>query len=212
MRTRTRSYSQTQRAESTAATRRAILDAAVALFREEAEQDPSLERVAARAGCSTRSVIRHFGSKEGLFEAAMADAMEAAAESRRVAPGDLEGAVRLLVDHYERMGDDVVRWLASAERYPLVRRVTDEGERMHRELIAAAFAPDLEGLERGERRRRLAALATVTDVYVWHLLRRREGLGRDAAEAEIRNLVEAARNGAVAGAARRGAALAAIAR
>ena len=50
-------------------------------------------------------------------------------------------------------------------------------------------------LERSERRRRLAALATVTDVYVWHLLRRREGLGRAAAEAEIRNLVEAARAG-----------------
>jgi hypothetical protein len=69
---------------------------------------------------------------------------------------------------------------------------------MHRELIAAAFEPDLSGLDRGERRRRLAALATATDVYVWQLLRRREGLGRDAAEAEIRNLVEAARRGAAA--------------
>lgn len=200
----TRGYSQTQRAESTAATRRAILDAAVASFREEGgDPDPSLEQVAARAGCSTRSVIRHFGSKQGLFEAAMADAIGAVVESRRVEPGDVDGCVRLLVDHYERMGDDVVRWLASAERYPLVRRVTEEGERMHRELIAEAFEPDLDSLERGERRRRLAALATVTDVYVWHLLRRREGLGRAAAEAEIRNLVEAARAGAaVPGAAR----------
>jgi len=189
----TRSYRQRERAESTAATRRAILDAAIGLFREEADPDPSLEQVAARAGCSTRSVIRHFGSKQGLLEAAMADAIEEVVEARRVEPGDVDGAVRLLVDHYERMGDDVVRWLASAERYPLVRRVTKEGERMHRELIAAAFEPDLRGLERGERRRRLAALATVTDVYVWHLLRRREGLGRAAAEAEIRNLVEAAR-------------------
>jgi hypothetical protein len=74
---------------------------------------------------------------------------------------------------------------------------------MHRELIAAAFAPELGDLGAGERRRRLAVLASVTDVYVWHLLRRREGLGRDAAEVEIRNLVEAARRGAaVAGAAR----------
>jgi len=199
----TRSYSQTQRAESTAARRRAILEAAVAVFREEGEPDPSLEQVAARAGCSTRSVLRHFGSKEGLLEAAMATAIGEVVESRRVEPGDVDGCVRQLVDHYERMGDDVVRWLSLAtERYPLVRRVTEAGARMHRELIAAAFEPDLSGLERGERRRRLAALATVTDVYVWHLLRRREGLGRDATEAEIRNLVEAAR---------RGAALAAIA-
>ncbi len=192
----TRSYSQTQRAESTAATRRAILDAAIALFRQEGNPDPSLEQVAARAGCSKRSVIRHFGSKEGLLEAAMADAIGDVVESRRVEPGDVDEAVRLLVDHYEKLGDDVIRWLASADRYPLVRRVTEEGERMHRELIAAAFEPDLRGLDRGGRRRRLAALATATDVYVWHLLRRREGLGRDAAAAEIRNLVEAARSGA----------------
>lgn len=189
----TRSYEQRGRAESTAARRRAIVEAAAALFREEGEPDPSLEQVAERAGCSTRSVIRHFGSKEGLLEAAIAAGMEETVESRRVEPGDVDGCVRLLVDHYERIGDDVVRWLASAERYPLVRRVTEEGERMHRELIAAAFEPDLSGRGRGERRRRLAALATVTDVYVWHLLRRREGLGRAAAEAEIRNLVEAAR-------------------
>lgn len=194
----TRSYRQQERAESTAATRRAILDAAIGLFREEGDPDPSLDQVAERAGCSTRSVIRHFGSKQGLLEAAMADAIAEVVEARRVEPGDVDGAVRLLVDHYERMGDNVVRWLAAAERYPLVRRVTEEGERMHRELIAAAFEPDLRGLERGERRRRLAALATVTDVYVWHLLRRREGLGRGAAEAEIRNLVEAARLGATA--------------
>jgi AcrR family transcriptional regulator len=191
----TRSYSQTQRAEATAATRRAILDAATQLFRVEHDPDPSLEMVAARAGCSTRSVIRHFGSKEGLFEAAMADAMEEVVESRRVEPGDVDGAVRLLVDHYEEMGDEVMRWLASAERYPLVRRATEAGTQMHRELIAAAFEPELGELEPGERRRRLAALATVTDVYVWHLLRRREGLGRGAAQAEIRNLVEAARQG-----------------
>lgn len=190
-----RGYSQAQRAESTAATRRAILDAAIALFREEQDPDPSLDDLAARAGCSTRSVIRHFGSKERLIEAAIADAIADALEQRRVEPGDVEGAVRKLVDHYELQGNEVIRWLASAERYPLVRRVTEEGTRMHRELIAAAFEPDLNGLDASEQRRRLAVLATVTDVYVWHLLRRREGLGRDTAEAEIRNLVEAARTG-----------------
>jgi AcrR family transcriptional regulator len=188
-----RTYSQGQRAESTEATRRAILDAAIHLFRQEGEPDPSLEQVAARAGCSTRSVIRHFGSKEGLFEAAMADAISAVVESRRSEPGDADVAIRRLIDHYEEIGDDVVRMLASAERYPLVRRATEAGAEMHRDLVAATFGPELSDLPAGERRRRLAALATVTDVYVWHLLRRREGLGRDAAEAEIRNLVEAAR-------------------
>lgn len=193
-----RSYSQTQRAESTAATRQAILDATVALFREEQNPDASLDEVAARAGCSSRSVIRHFGSKEQLIEAAIEDASADALEQRRVETGDVEGGVRRLIDHYEEQGDEVIGWLASAERYPLVRRVTEAGARLHRDWVAEVFGPDLEGLEPGERRRRLAALATLTDVYVWHLLRRREGLGRGAAEAEILALVEGARHGAAA--------------
>jgi AcrR family transcriptional regulator len=190
-----RTYSQTQRAESTEATRRAILDAATSLFLEEHEPEPPLELVAERAGCSARSVLRHFGSKEGLVEAAIADATAAAAESRRAAPGDVPGAVRAIVGHYERMGDDVVRMLASADRYPLVRRVTEIGAEMHRDWAREAFGPRLEGLPAAERHRRLAALATLTDVYVWQLLRRREGLGRDAAEATILALAEAALRG-----------------
>jgi AcrR family transcriptional regulator len=189
----TREYTQGRRAEATEATRRAILDAAISLFREEGDVDPQLETVAARAGCSSRSVLRHFGSKEALVEAAILSATAEVAESRRVEPGDVPTAVRLLVDHYEAMGDEVVRWLASAERYPLVARVTETGAAMHRDWVAASFAPDLDGLPAARRRRRRAGLATVTDVWAWQLLRRREGLGRAAAEATILDLVEAAR-------------------
>ncbi len=200
-----RGYTQTQRADSTAATRRAILDAAIHLFRAERDPDPSLERVAEWAGCSTRSVIRHFGSKERLIETAIANGTATAIADRRAEPGDVAGAVRRLVDHYEDQGDEVMRWLASAERYPLLRQVTEAGARSHREWVQETFAPDLDRLSPSERRRRLAALATVTDVYVWHLLRRREGLGRGTAEGEILSLVEAALQSAPAAAARRGA-------
>ena len=193
--TATRSYSQRQRAESTAATRRAILDAAISLFRDEHELDPPLEWVAERAGCSTRSVIRHFGSKEQLIEAAIEDAIGAVAASRQVAPGDIAGAVCAVVAHYESMGDEVIQMLASAERYPLLRRVTELGERMHREWAREAFGPALGGLSSPERRRRLATATTLTDVYVWQLLRRREGLGRAMTEATIRALVETALRG-----------------
>jgi AcrR family transcriptional regulator len=191
----TRTYTQTRRADATEQTRRAILDAAQALFRDQDRVDPGLELVAERAGCSTRSVIRHFGSKEGLVEAAIADGVSAKAEARWAEPGDIAGAVRLLVDHYEEMGDDVVGWLTSAERYPLAKRVTETGTAMHREWVEAVFAPDLEPLAPAARRARRAALATVTDVYVWQLLRRREGLGRTATEAAILTLVESARGG-----------------
>ena len=71
-------------------------------------------------------------------------------------------------------------WLSLAERLPHVRRITERGTEMHVEWVEAAFAPDLDGLPRAARRARVAAIAAALDVYTWHLLRRREGLGREA--------------------------------
>ncbi|HEY5976574.1 MAG TPA: hypothetical protein VIT85_01850 [Solirubrobacterales bacterium] len=123
------------------------------------------------------------------MEAALADATAAVAEGRRVEPGDVDAAVRALVDHYERLGDEVIRWLGSAERYPLVRRVVETGTEMHLEWVDAVFAPELERLPVARRRSRRAVLASVTDVHFWNLLRRREGLGRDATETAILDLL-----------------------
>jgi AcrR family transcriptional regulator len=199
----TRTYRQTRRADATERTRAAILVAARELFGEDPQFDPSLEALAERAGVSTRTVIRQFGSKEGVLEEAITAGVEEAAATRHAEPGDVAGAVRAITTHYEAMGDEVMRWLALAERLPMVRRVTERGVETHLEWVNAVFAPDLEGLSRSARKARRAALATATDVYVWHLLRRREGLGRDATEATILGLVEAARGaaGARAGAA-----------
>jgi AcrR family transcriptional regulator len=188
-----RTYTQTRRADATERTRGAILDAAQALFRADPRLDPSLDAVAARAGVSTRTVIRQFGSKEGLLEAAIAAGVEAAQTTRHAEPGDVESAVRALVTHYEALGDDVMRWLALADRLPFVRQVTERGTESHYDWVEEVFAPDLDGLPRGDRRARRAALATATDVYVWHLLRRREGLGREATRSAMLGMVEAAR-------------------
>jgi AcrR family transcriptional regulator len=195
----TRTYRQTRRADATERTRAAILVAARELFREDPQFDPSLDALAERAGVSTRTVIRQFGSKEGVLEEAITAGVEDAAVTRHAEPGDVAGAVRAITTHYEAMGDEVVRWLALAERLPMVRRVTERGVETHLEWVDAVFAPDLQGLPRAARKARRAALATATDVYVWHLLRRREGLGREATEAAMLAMVEAARRAGTAG-------------
>src|SRR6185312_6052807 len=117
--TKTRAYRQTRRADSTERTRARILAAAQAAFRADPGGDPSLEAVAERAGVSTRTVIRQFGSKDGLMTAA------------------IEDGVRKLADHYEADGDEVMLWLALAERLPHVRRVTERGTEMHVEWVEA---------------------------------------------------------------------------
>jgi AcrR family transcriptional regulator len=188
----TRSYTQVARARATERTRRAILDAGIELFYR-GDYDVSLDRIAAAANVTTRTILRHFGSKEGLIEAAIAD-QEYMVDSERAAPsGDPRAFVSALVDHYERVGDGVMRLLAAEERYPLVRRVADGGRRQHAELVAGAFAADLDGLGDAERVVRAGLLETVTDVYTWALLRRRSGLSRAQTEAAMLGLVNHAR-------------------
>jgi AcrR family transcriptional regulator len=198
--TATRTYRQTRRADSTERTRAAILAAAQAAFRADPGRDPSLEALAERAGVSTRTVIRQFGSKEGLMTAAIEGGMAQSATDRRVEPGDVAGAVRKLADHYEADGDEVMLWLALAERLPHVRRITERGTQMHVEWVEAVFAADLDGLPPAARRARAGAIATALDVYTWHLLRRREGLGREATREAILALVEGARRTGTIGA------------
>jgi AcrR family transcriptional regulator len=64
-----RSYSQDRRAESAAATRQRILDAAHALFREAGVSATTLTAIATRADVSRGTVINHFGGFDGLLDA-----------------------------------------------------------------------------------------------------------------------------------------------
>jgi AcrR family transcriptional regulator len=187
-----RTYTQTARAETTERTRKAILDAAISRFRR-GEFETNLEAIADEAGVTTRTILRHFGSKDGLVEAAIA-AANAAVRAERWAPaGDAEAFSRALVSHYERDGDRVLQMLAAEGRYPLVREATEHGRRAHAEMVEECFAADLEGLDRTARAERLALLVAVTDVYTWALLRRRGGLGRKATEVAINGLINHAR-------------------
>lgn len=70
------------------ATRRRILDAAVAVFDDEGFAGSSVDRIAARADVTRATVYHRFGSKLGLLEALAADAAEQAGLADIVALGD----------------------------------------------------------------------------------------------------------------------------
>jgi AcrR family transcriptional regulator len=175
----TRSYRMQARAEAAAATAERIVEAAVELFWEQPTDQIRLDEVAARAGVSVQTVIRRFGGREGLFEAAASREQARVRDARAaVTPGDVAGAVSNLVDHYESLGDRVLRMLAEEERVPALRDVVEQGRSLHREWCGVVFAPFLTGLTGVARDRRLAQLVVVCDVYTWKLLRRDCGLSR----------------------------------
>ena len=185
-----RQYRMVARARAAAETGDRILDAAVEVFFEDPTASISLEEVAQRAGVTVQTVIRRFGGREGLLAATAARETQKVSREREVASGDFEGAVRVLVDHYERTGDRVLRMLAEEARSPALREIVDGGRRMHREWCQRVFAPVLEGLGGVERDRRLAQLVAVCDVYTWMLLRRQCGLSRRQTELAMCELIK----------------------
>jgi AcrR family transcriptional regulator len=187
-----RRYRMGARAEAVAETGHRILSAAIGLYTERYYDQVSLEDVAARAGVTVQTVLRRFGNKEGLIEAASEEARGRVSSQRDEAPvGDVAGAVANLVDHYEVWGDGVLRLLTQEDRVPAFRLATDAGRAMHREWVERTFAPLL-AQRRGESRERLLAqLVAVCDVYVWKVLRRDLGLSREQTELALGEMISA---------------------
>jgi AcrR family transcriptional regulator len=179
------------RAEAAAETRRRILQATIELLRERFFDQVSLEDIADRAGVTVRTVIRRFGSKERLIEAAAEEGTRQVTHQRYQAPiGDIEGAVKNLVDHYdEGWGDTALRLLAQEERVAAFRSITDAGRAFHYEWVERTFTPLLAKRTGEERRRLLAELIAICDVYFWKLLRRDLGLSREQTELAIRETI-----------------------
>lgn len=177
------------RAQAVARTGERILDAAAEVFLEEPTANISLDEVARRAGVSVQTVIRRFGGRDGLLAAAVERESERVREERQVPAGDVDSAVRTLVEHYERTGDVVLRMLAEEARSAALQGIVDRGRQMHREWCETVFASALAGLSTAERARRLAQLVAVCDVYTWMLLRRQGGLSRTQTELALGELL-----------------------
>lgn len=185
-----RPYRMSARAESAAETHRRIVEAAIHHFGERPYDDVSLADVAGDAGVTVQTVLRRFGSKEGLTEAAIVAGTEAVRQQRWSAPpGDVDAAIRALVEHYELWGERSLRFLAQEERVAAVKRVTEAARALHYEWVDHVFRERLASA-RGQARVRLRAqLVAATDVYVWKIMRRDLGLDARATERAMRELV-----------------------
>jgi AcrR family transcriptional regulator len=186
-----RPYRMAARAKAMEATREKILDAAEVAFEELLFDEITLAAVARRAGVSVQTVLRHFQSRDGLFMASLLHTGSKMAPDRDVLPiGDLEEIVGVLVDHYEKFGDRVLRTLSQEDREPTLRMLTDLGREFHLEWCKQAFSPALKGLRGAKRERRIAQFVTGTDIYVWKLLRRDRGLSQAQTKLAMRELLE----------------------
>lgn len=171
------------RADAARLTGERIIDALVSLYLEQPLDQIRLTDVAERAGVTVQTVIRRFETKAGLVVAAVErTGARVAAQRGAVPPGDLAAAVTNLLDHYEEAGVLSLKLLAEEPSVPGIGPIAETGRQLHRDWCATVFAPTLDRLAGPVRRRRLAQLVAICDVYTWKLLRHDAGLSRRQTE------------------------------
>ena len=168
-----------------------ILDAAETAFEELSFDEITLAAIATRAGVSVQTVLRHFETRDKLLMASLLHAGSKIPPDRQAVPvGDLDEIVNVLTRHYEQFGDRILRLLAQEDREPAARQLTDLGRAFHLEWCKQAFSPVLEDLSGATHEQRVAQFVATTDIYVWKLLRRDQGLSLPQTKLAIRELLE----------------------
>jgi AcrR family transcriptional regulator len=187
---KTRPYRMGARAKAAAKTGERILDAAEAVFDERPTDEFTLNEVAERADVTVQTILRRFGSRQGLIAATLVHVGIKMGRSRGTPPKDPGAAIDGLVDHYDRFGNRILRLLAEEERNKALHAMTDVGRAFHRKWCEGVFAAALAGLRGVERERRVAQFVAITDIYVWKLLRRDRELSGRQTKLAMRELLE----------------------
>ncbi len=187
-----RPYRQVARAQARQRTRAALLNVAMEEFTKGHWEKMSLQELASRAQVTKQTLLRHFGSKDGLLTQAMAStAAETYTQRWSAVPGDIEGAVENVLDHYEEWGERSLRvgaWLQSGP--PVLANISRMARQMHYDWVEYAFGPQLQRRHGDERMRCRAALITLCDVHTWWLLSHDLKLERAAVRATLTTAIE----------------------
>ena len=168
-------------------TRQTIIEAFLALLRENSPQVPTAVQIAERAGYSVRSIFERFPDLLSLRVAAT-DYAFAMGDAQAV-PRDVDG------DRLTRIHAQVQTRAHTCERWlPLWRALnanqSDSAElrtriRLGRDLIMRRlelmYRPELESLSELERKRTLIALESLTDFESWGRMRELYGLSFEQA-------------------------------
>jgi AcrR family transcriptional regulator len=183
-----RPYTQVVRAAAQERTRTALLDAADAAFFSGSWEQTSLTEIAAAAGVTKQTLLRHFGSKEGLASRAAQRGQQQVRDQRWSTPtDDVPGAVDNLLDHYDEFGGRAMKIAAGLASLGggEMDDIGRTARQIHYDWVDHAFGTWLRRTRGETRARRRAGLIAVCDVQTWWLLSHDLGLARDEVQATL---------------------------
>lgn len=165
------------RAKMAAEKEREIMKATVELWLSIPLHEITLEKVAERSGVTVRTILRKFGSKEGLLEACLEqDAGQFETARNEAAAGDVPEILSALISEYEIMGEAVIRTLAIEDSYQFANKLLDRGRAFHRQWCEKVFGPVLPPSGSPAYQSYLTAFIASTEIYLWKLMRKDLGL------------------------------------
>jgi TetR/AcrR family transcriptional regulator of autoinduction and epiphytic fitness len=175
---------------------RAALATAYLDLLTEGDLRPTAERIAERAGCSPRSVFKHFPDREALFAAASDIQEQRVRELIGTGPdasAPLEERLDAFVDQRARFHEFVTPVRRSALLIEPFSEVVAEKLQLAREAGAAsvdqAFGSELEAVAGAEREDLRAALCAIAAWPTWESLRRHQGLTAARARSILRAML-----------------------
>lgn len=188
MNSTTRKYDSSKRKAQAEARRTQIMRCAARMLADATNDEFRLEDVAQAAGVSVQTILRAFGSKDGLVVATLEteapDGVDFSAFAN-IQADDLETFVRTVFSVYDKIGDLVIRALAEEHRSPVFHKSLDVGRAYHVEWVSQVFAPYLDRRPPKERIVLFRALMAATDIYIWKILRRDEALSLEETIAAV---------------------------
>ncbi|HEY5286611.1 MAG TPA: TetR family transcriptional regulator [Solirubrobacteraceae bacterium] len=189
----TREYKQVERAKAQERTREALIEAATDEFFEGNWLKTSLDSLSHRAGVTRQTLLRHFGSKDGLLMQSLMRGATQVRDQRWSTPTtDISGAVENVIDHYEEWGERSVR-IGAWQRGPTVLALfANAARQIHYDWVEHAFAGWLDKFDDDKRAERQAILVVLCDVQSWWILSNDLGLPRRKVHAILTDQIERA--------------------
>jgi AcrR family transcriptional regulator len=183
-----RAYQKRRRAESEAATRRRITEAAVELHATVGPAQTTVAEIARRAGVQRLTVYLHFPDQRALFQActthwfglnplpAIGAWQETGAFEQR-----LRSALLEVYAYYRTHEQLISNWLRDAQLIPVLQEFAETGYYGYLEQLQAALLPAAGGDQQDVRAMLLLALHFET----WRLLTQRGGLSDNQAASDM---------------------------
>ncbi len=189
----TREYKQVERAKTQERTREALIEAATDEFFEGNWLKSTLDSLSHKAGVTRQTLLRHFGSKDGLLMQSLMRGAAQVRDQRWSTPTiDISGAVDNVIDHYEEWGERSVR-IGAWQRGPtMLALFANAARQMHYDWVEHAFAGWLDRFDDDTRAERQAILVVLCDVQTWWILSNDLGLSRRKVHAILTDQIERA--------------------